>query len=99
MLLPLPGRVPRLGHVVNPQIFVVVECTLYGVSTLGWHFCSIDISWCSPASILKKANPPDTVRLPQHTHRRIDLCGTPKSGGNRAPIPRARIIDAYSRGT
>ena len=54
---------------------------------------------CSPASILKKANPPDTVRLPHHTHRRIDLCGNPKIGGNRAPIPRARIIDECSRGT
>ena len=42
---------------------------------------------CSPVSTLKmqKADPPDTVRLPHHTHRRIDLCGNPKIGANRAP--------------
>ncbi len=47
---------------------------------------------CSPVSILKKVNPPTIVRLPHHTYRRIDLCGNPKIGGTRAPIPRVLII-------
>src|SRR5215510_2082252 len=49
--------------------------------------------------LLKKANPPDTVRLPHHTHRRIDLCGNPKIGANRVPILRAFIIDECSKAT
>jgi len=54
---------------------------------------------CSPASILKKANPPDIVRLPHHTHRRIGLCEPPKTGDNRAPIPSALIIAECSLAT
>jgi parallel beta-helix repeat protein len=49
---------------------------------------------CSPVSILKKVNPPNRVRLPYHTHRRIDLCEPPQTGANHAPIPRAFIIAA-----
>src|SRR5437773_11276094 len=44
-------------------------------------FLRVCVCGCSPASILKKANPPDTVSSPHHTHRRIDLCGNPKIGG------------------
>jgi hypothetical protein len=47
---------------------------------------------CSPFNILKKVNPPNRVRLPYHTHRRIDLCEYPKTGANHVPIPRAFII-------
>jgi len=36
-----------LRHTVYPQTSIVVECTLYGVSTLGWHFCSMYIFLCS----------------------------------------------------
>ena len=39
---------------------------------------------CSPASTLKKVNPPNRVRLPHHTHRRIALGGNPEIGANRA---------------
>src|SRR5712691_1932846 len=56
-------------------------------------------TWYSSISILKKANPPNIVRLPHHTHRRIDLCEHPKIGANRAPIPRAFIITECSRAT
>jgi hypothetical protein len=49
---------------------------------------------CSPVSILKKANPPHRVRVPQHTCRRIGLCDPPKMGDHRVPIPRALMIAA-----
>ena len=54
---------------------------------------------CSPVNILKKANPPDRVRLLHHTHWRSDLCEHPKIGANRAPIPRALMIAERRMGT
>jgi hypothetical protein len=56
------------------------------------HFPGLPHFRCSPVSILKKVNPPKRVRLPYHTHRRIDLCEPPKTGANHAPIPSAFII-------
>src|SRR5207248_11407471 len=63
------------------------------------HFHTVKNIWYSPISILKKANLPNIVKLPHRTHRRIDLCGNPKIGGNRAPMPSVLIIDECSRAT
>jgi hypothetical protein len=41
-------------------------------------------------------SPPDRVQLPHHTHRRIDLCGNPKTRTNRAPIPSSLLYLLYA---